>query len=171
MVQYHPRALFLVLVIGVSLWMPGCLAQDETTSAKEGTCDAYDPKTCEAEESDCQDGHPKCSDWSQKGECENNPGYMLSNCKRSCLQCPDQANELARQLAEKNKPKRKWTKEEYKVATDMGVKQNLKNDNFKVTEEEASARIIAARQNIKNGGFDDNLLEICKNQQEDCTTW
>ena len=91
MVQYHPRALFLVLVIGVSLWMPGCLAQDETTSTKEGTCDAYDPKTCEAEESDCQDGHPKCSDWSQKGECENNPGYMLSNCKRSCLQCPDQA--------------------------------------------------------------------------------
>ena len=169
MVQYHARVLFLALVICASLWKPGYLAQDETTS--EGTCNAYDPRECSAHTSSCQDGHPKCLQWAQVGECDNNPGYMLNNCRRSCLQCPDQADELARHLAEKKKPERIWSSAELEVAADMGVKQNLVNDNFKITEEQSSARIIAARQNIQNGGFDNELLEICKNEHEDCTTW
>ena len=31
-----------------------------------------------------QNNHPSCSDWAAAGECENNPGYMLTNCKDAC---------------------------------------------------------------------------------------
>eukprot|EP00587_Corethron_hystrix_P010145 CAMPEP_0113329542 /NCGR_PEP_ID=MMETSP0010_2-20120614/20966_1 /TAXON_ID=216773 ORGANISM="Corethron hystrix, Strain 308" /NCGR_SAMPLE_ID=MMETSP0010_2 /ASSEMBLY_ACC=CAM_ASM_000155 /LENGTH=231 /DNA_ID=CAMNT_0000191659 /DNA_START=68 /DNA_END=762 /DNA_ORIENTATION=+ /assembly_acc=CAM_ASM_000155 len=33
---------------------------------------------------DLVDQHPACKEWSDAGECENNPGYMLENCKKSC---------------------------------------------------------------------------------------
>ena len=180
MVQCNPHALFFVLAIGVSLWTPDCLAQEEA-STTEGSCDAYDPSTCEAgtededvktvQDSNCFDEHHKCFDWAQVGECDNNPNYMLYHCKRSCLQCPDQADELARILEEKEKKKRVWTPTELEVAADMGVEQNLENENFRVSAEEASARIKAARELLQNSDFDENLLEICKNQHEDCTTW
>ena len=31
-----------------------------------------------------QNNHASCSDWAAAGECENNPGYMLTNCKDAC---------------------------------------------------------------------------------------
>ena len=31
-----------------------------------------------------QNNHPSCGDWAFAGECENNPGYMLTNCKDAC---------------------------------------------------------------------------------------
>ena len=31
-----------------------------------------------------QNNHASCSDWAATGECENNPGYMLTNCKDAC---------------------------------------------------------------------------------------
>ena len=31
-----------------------------------------------------QDTHKMCKDWADMGECENNPAYMLVNCKKSC---------------------------------------------------------------------------------------
>lgn len=186
MVQCRPRALALVLAIGMSLWTPDCLAQEEA-STTEGTCNANDPGSCQvgaefnietdgnvvnnAKENDCQDDHIKCFDWSQIGECDHNPNYMLRNCRRSCLQCPDQRDELAKLIEEEKKKRRVWTQAELEVAADMGVEQNLENDGFNVSVEEASARIVAARENIQSGEFDDNLLEICKNAHEDCTTW
>ena len=33
---------------------------------------------------DAQNNHASCSDWAAAGECENNPGYMLTNCKDAC---------------------------------------------------------------------------------------
>jgi hypothetical protein len=30
------------------------------------------------------DNHGECSNWAQHGECENNPSYMLNNCRASC---------------------------------------------------------------------------------------
>lgn len=41
----------------------------------------------------CIDKHELCSEWISwdSNECESNPGYMLSNCKKSCGYCtPDQ---------------------------------------------------------------------------------
>ncbi len=37
----------------------------------------------------CKDEHESCSFWASEGECDNNPGYMLSSCSRSCNSCPE----------------------------------------------------------------------------------
>jgi len=172
MVKCVQHALFLVLAIGaVSLWTPGCLAQDAY-----GTCDNYDPATCSNTDDEakklCGDSHHKCKPWAELGECKNNPSYMLEKCKRSCLQCPDQADELARVLeSQEEKTTRNSGEAELDVGADMGKKQNLVNKHFRVSSEQASARILESREHIQNGGFDDDLLEICKNDHEDCTTW
>ena len=36
---------------------------------------------------DCVDVGQYCHDWAAKGECTNNPGYMLVSCKKSCNNC------------------------------------------------------------------------------------
>merc|ERR1719373_344929 len=36
----------------------------------------------------CVDGNPNCEGWALSGECDNNPGYMLYNCRISCDTCP-----------------------------------------------------------------------------------
>jgi len=177
-VQHYRSVLVFLVVIAVSLWTSNCLAEADT-STTEGTCKADDPGTCEAgvadavedneevdevEESDCQDEHPKCSLWSEVGECTKNPRYMLKNCMRSCLQCPDQREELRIK-------KRMWTDEELEVAADMGVAQRLENTEFHIPAEEASERIIVAREHLKTSGIEESLFDICKNQHEDCTTW
>ena len=178
------RALLFALAIGLSLWNSDYLVKGDA-STTEGSCSADSPETCEvgagnietdanvndSEDSDCQDEHPKCQDWANIGECDENPNYMLHSCRRSCLQCPDQAAELAKLLEEKKKKIRVYTSDELYVAADMGTEQRLENEVFGVSVEQASARIIAAREHIQNEGLDEGIKEICKNQHEDCTTW
>jgi len=35
----------------------------------------------------CKDDNANCPYWAQRGECRNNPGYMLAHCKKSCNNC------------------------------------------------------------------------------------
>ena len=35
----------------------------------------------------CHDRDPECPGWAEVGECENNPGYMLAFCHKSCGIC------------------------------------------------------------------------------------
>lgn len=37
---------------------------------------------------DCGDGNEQCTEWAFFGECEKNPGFMLTTCKKSCGLCP-----------------------------------------------------------------------------------
>ena len=175
--QYH--VLLFVLAIGASF------GSSDDALETEGTCNSDNPETCiaqaasvdsnavgdenDSDDDDCIDDHEKCPQWSQMGECENNPNYMLRHCRRSCLQCPSQAEELAKKLEEKRKSNKAWTEAELEVAADMGKMQNLENTMFRVTEEQAVERINAAREHWL--AQDDKLKEICKNDHEDCTTW
>lgn len=169
-----------------SLSNSNCLAQDDSSSTSDGTCSANDPSSCENkdialdddasdanndEDNDCQDEHQKCFDWAQIGECDANPGYMLKGCRRSCLRCADQVEELARQIEAKKKKIRVWTNYELEVAADMGEEQLLENDTFNISVEQSTARIMAARDHIKNAGLSDDLTEFCKNKHESCTAW
>lgn len=161
--------------------------------AYEGTCSPYDP-TCavnadiekENENGDadrdydskdvdidnnCQDAHAKCWDWARIGECEENPGYMLSFCRRSCKQCSDQAEELAAIIAAREAKKRVYTEEELIVGADMGEPQSLEDSTFQISEKESRTRIETSRKHMKGSNFDDDLLEICKNKHESCVAW
>ena len=178
--QRYRHAIFLVLAIGSSLWNPDCFAQGNAATA-EGTCSADDPDTCQnsnpgvdvtdASDSQCQDDNGKCPEWATIGECDNNPGYMLHFCRRSCLQCPDQAAELQKMIDEKRKNIKTWTEQELHFGVDMGVKQNLENADFGVSIEEGIARIKTSRAHLHSGNTSDDIIDICKNDHEDCTTW
>ena len=37
----------------------------------------------------CEDTHPECPPWAERGECDKNPAYMLKECRKSCHTCPD----------------------------------------------------------------------------------
>ena len=39
------------------------------------------------DEAECVDDSEYCGDWASKGECQNNPEYMLESCKKSCGVC------------------------------------------------------------------------------------
>jgi len=56
-------------------------------AAAGGSCEAIDADA--AAPADCVDEHPRCGEWADAGECENNPGYMLHHCPVACDSCPD----------------------------------------------------------------------------------
>merc|ERR1712045_998116 len=37
----------------------------------------------------CTDDNQNCEYWASLGECEANPGYMLTTCRKSCDVCPN----------------------------------------------------------------------------------
>ncbi|XP_076436010.1 uncharacterized protein LOC143275643 [Babylonia areolata] len=40
----------------------------------------------------CEDKNAMCQEWAARGECTNNPAYMLPNCQISCQQCGGGSN-------------------------------------------------------------------------------
>lgn len=178
--QRFPPAFFWLFAIRFLLWNLDCFAEGDPAIADE-VCSADNQDTCQdpksgehlndVREEQCQDDDDRCPGWANVGECDINPGYMLNYCRRSCLQCPDQAEELQRMLDEKRKPTKIWTDEELYFGVDMGVKQNLENAHFRVSREEGMARIVASRTHLHSEAIDDDIIDICKNDHEDCTTW
>ncbi|XP_035204705.1 zinc metalloproteinase nas-13-like [Stegodyphus dumicola] len=43
-------------------------------------CNTYPVETC-------VDSNSQCRGWAERGECEKNPTWMLTNCRKSCNQC------------------------------------------------------------------------------------
>jgi hypothetical protein len=186
------HAVVLLSIGTISLLNFGeCLALEQKN---ESSCTNEDPSTCgndqivtdtdtpeevnaddddddDDNDNDCQDEHTKCSEWSRIGECDENPGYMLEYCSRSCKQCPDQAEELAAILAEKVKKVKVYTTEELMLGEDMGEPQSLEAPEFHVSEKETTARIDASRLYLQDSDFDDDLIEICLNKHEKCFAW
>ncbi len=45
------------------------------------------PPKAEPMPGECVDGHEQCREWAFFDECTKNPGFMNSNCKKSCKLC------------------------------------------------------------------------------------
>lgn len=71
-----------------------------TCDASQGTCNGpevpavkiakgsnREGKPPEVSFSDCSDRHDKCPGFQRQGECDNNPGWMIVNCPKSCNAC------------------------------------------------------------------------------------
>lgn len=41
--------------------------------------------------SGCTDSEVDCARWARQGECQNNPGFMLTGCRASCASCESEA--------------------------------------------------------------------------------
>lgn len=37
----------------------------------------------------CEDEEPECPEWASNNECQRNPSYMLTHCRKSCRTCID----------------------------------------------------------------------------------
>ncbi|RCN28425.1 shTK domain protein, partial [Ancylostoma caninum] len=77
-------------------WMlPNCQLSCHNceTDSDERSTDATQCGT--GSESNCCDKHPSCASWAGRGECSNNPEYMLSNCQLSCHSCETDTNETS----------------------------------------------------------------------------
>ncbi|KAL3911945.1 MAG: hypothetical protein SGILL_007081 [Bacillariaceae sp.] len=83
----------------------GTCIQAETDSSDAGT----DSTTIlNFEENACQDDHDQCIQWSEAGECDKNPKFMLNNCRRSCDACDNDIQEPAEQCEDQHEQCEKW---------------------------------------------------------------
>ena len=39
---------------------------------------------------ECVNADKRCAKWALAGECENNPGYMLTSCRKACHKCENE---------------------------------------------------------------------------------
>jgi len=46
------------------------------------------PTSDSKQDEKCVDDDDRCPFWAEHGECQNNPGYMLVGCPKSCNKCP-----------------------------------------------------------------------------------
>lgn len=81
--------MWLRAVLLIVLWTTSILADTKTCELnQDGTCVEEESKNTSSS-SGCKDEHTKCPEWAGLGECQENPGYMLRNCKKSCNICND----------------------------------------------------------------------------------
>ena len=59
----------------------------------------------------CHDEKNNCDSWAEQGECEINPNYMLSNCRKSCGCCTGSSPPPSSHLHFKNQNDKCQTKE------------------------------------------------------------
>ena len=80
-------ALLPAILAGLALAVQ--LPPEVVDEATDASCAAGDPTgSCAAgDAAACVDDHASCADWSERGECARNPGYMLTSCRRSCMAC------------------------------------------------------------------------------------
>lgn len=95
---------------------------------------------------ECVDNHESCDLWASTGECEENPKYMLKQCKKSCMVCGE-------------------------IEIDLGVEQVIDSKRG----DEVRARIDAAKKYVEERIARDPkqryLLEGCKLNHENCAFW
>jgi hypothetical protein len=126
---------------------------------------AQDDKSCAANSTeggaDCLDSEKLCSFWSQRGECEKNPEYMMQHCPKSCNACKN--------TGYVDEPKQVPNDDD-----DFGVKQASDNAYGAQIEKALDDMKIYFRELRTNPQTDDKtmeLLEHCKNQHENCAYW
>ena len=106
---YRRRVLFLLLAIAVISCLALVAAESEGGVDSAAVCSAGDTREeClisdtvddqdggeedsddweeEDDDYDCIDEDKHCKGWAEDGECEKNPNYMLTSCRRSCGVC------------------------------------------------------------------------------------
>ena len=64
--------------------------EDDEDDEEDNDNEDEDEEDDETEnEEECFDSYEECDEWASMGECEGNPRYMLTYCKKSCMICGD----------------------------------------------------------------------------------
>ena len=67
--------------LGVAQWLPSV---EIRKTLQEGR------RYVQVLQKECRNRHERCAIWAWEGECQANPAYMNSKCRRSCVLCRDQ---------------------------------------------------------------------------------
>ena len=114
---------------------------------------------------DCRDNHEKCSEWTSLGECENNPNYMLRNCKFSCNNC----------FGELDDPLVSTDPKDYKDhGSDLGVEQQLSYYKDGTNQHDIQFLISKTRNYMNHfvkEEYGSDLVKSCKNLNKECAYW
>ena len=113
---------------------------------------------------DCKDEDDRCPQWAAVGECDNNPEYMLGDCRVSCNNCPralkftDEETRLLQQIAKYGKPQR-VDSSRHKDDTFIIIKQTIQYMENDIYGPNA------------NHTLTDLLLAECTNNEDLCAFW
>jgi hypothetical protein len=126
------------------------VAQEEINES----CSPEDEGSCEAgaETIVCIDEHANCDTWASQGECYSNPGFMLKKCLKSCKVCDNTSASGKR------------TKPPMEDGSDLGKPQTQPGNL--VLE-----RMKMSREYMETIDVSDELFQLCRNENEDCTIW
>lgn len=109
---------------------------------------------------DCTDKHPDCQSWANEEECDENPRFMLSDCRRACRAC--------------ERHKRYSDVPPDVEGSDLGEPQNSNGDE-EVSKDDILNYIVETRRymdtQIKSKDLDPELVRTCTNSDEFCTLW
>jgi prolyl 4-hydroxylase len=142
----------------------------------------------------CEDLHPNCRFWANRGECESNPTFMLHQCSKTCRSCTLTAPEpwmsdveaIMKEEEEEEEEEDEEGRELEGADEDdavedkdlhpellFGVKQDVEGDN----KDEILKTIAAAVEYVNNvvladpERFPPELVEACYNQDKLCAFW
>eukprot|EP00588_Corethron_pennatum_P016828 CAMPEP_0194310276 /NCGR_PEP_ID=MMETSP0171-20130528/7210_1 /TAXON_ID=218684 /ORGANISM="Corethron pennatum, Strain L29A3" /LENGTH=611 /DNA_ID=CAMNT_0039063817 /DNA_START=131 /DNA_END=1966 /DNA_ORIENTATION=+ len=120
---------------------------------------------------DCIDTDERCQSWANEGECENNPDYMLNNCKKACKTCavPIPSAEMEQR-----------SKKVYDVAVEFGAgywlfvkgeAQTIEGQKKVGTEEIVRKTMTYMRDIVIPDRKFDNVRKDCINRHGLCAFW
>jgi prolyl 4-hydroxylase len=119
---------------------------------------------------ECVDEHKSCEFWSNHGECEANPNYMLVNCRKSCNTC--------RQFPVSPQRSKHVVDEKEKVLT-LSAKFGVEQKAEGTEEQQTFLRIKQMIDYMKNHVHAKNpthkmskqVIRDCSNEHELCALW
>ena len=120
----------------------------------------------------CVDFHEKCQFWASKGECQNNPDYMLQDCPKSCNSC-DKSNlvqELIKIEEEANKVASLSDEDVLEQSAKYGDKQvALGNEKSQTLDNVRSFLQYMESDEVQT--LPTKYRDGCRNRNELCSFW
>jgi len=103
------------------------------------------------DDDECIDENEHCKDWSEHGECENNPDFMLHSCRRSCNVC----------------------NLEFADITDFGERQLIPSHPTRraSVQEVISKSVSYMQQHVLIDPKYNSVRKECRNNEENCSQW
>lgn len=127
-------------------------------------------------EEGCKDTHELCYFWASQGECENNPGYMLTGCPRSCRQCGgEEVREMIDHLEEK--PIKILDEQKMLIESSMrfGVEQEVSGeqsvDTLLVIRKSLSYMDHFVHAEKPTHVMSSKIIKVCENKESLCSFW
>ncbi len=115
------------------------------------------------EDENCKDEHEKCEFWAMHGECDNNPGYMLVGCKKSCNSCGSNKNPSEKNHEDKVKKEG--------LASEYGDPQDVSGPFKEKVLEKVEEMVKYMKEEVMIDPKYEKVRDNCENRNSLCAFW